>query len=50
MCLEMIADLATIASFVVSLVTMGKVISISKSINQKIKGDNNIQAGRDANI
>jgi hypothetical protein len=50
MCLENLANIATIASLIVSLFTLGNVIKISKSINQKIQGDRNVQAGRDANV
>lgn len=44
-----IAGSASILSLIISIVMLGKVNKIKKTI-QKIEGDENIQAGRDVNI
>ena len=43
----MISGSCSILSLIVSLLVLTYSISIKKSIKQKIKGDNNVTAGRD---
>lgn len=42
-----LSDFLSVISIVVSIVCAGYTYSINKKINQSIKGNENIQAGRD---
>lgn len=57
--LNLLASIATILSFLISLFVLNKVNNIDKSIKikknnkvhkQDVKGDNNVTSGRDSNI
>ncbi|HRE12417.1 MAG TPA: hypothetical protein PK850_07780 [Ignavibacteria bacterium] len=45
-----LSDILSIVSIVVSIICAGYTINIKKKINQHIKGDNNIQAGKNVKI
>lgn len=50
--LNIIAAIATIGSFILSLIVLNKVTNIENKINTKqtVKGDKNITSGRDSNV
>jgi hypothetical protein len=47
---NIIAGSASILSLVISLVALKQVYNIKSKIKQKIKGNQNIQSGRDSNV
>lgn len=45
-----LSDILSIVSSVISIICAGYTISIKKKINQQIKGNNNIQAGKNVKL